>query len=71
VIDRLEKKGWINRVVSERDRRSRELSLSPEGEAIYAALKPVVKDLQADILVSLSAPEREQFLNLARRVLQQ
>ena len=70
VIDRLEKKGWINRVVSERDRRSRELSLSPEGEAIYAALKPVVHDLQADILVSLSAPEREQFLKLARQVLQ-
>ena len=70
VIERLEKKGWISRVVSERDRRARELSLSPEGETLLAALKPVVQALQADILQPLSAPDRAQFLRLAREVLQ-
>jgi len=69
VMDRLEKKGWIHRVVSERDRRSRELSLTPEGERLYAALMPVVQALQADILLPLAEADREQFLTLARQVL--
>lgn len=70
VIERLEKKGWVSRVVSERDRRSRELSLSEEGERIHAALLPVVQALQADILASLGPAEREQFQKLARQALQ-
>lgn len=70
VIERLEKKGWVSRVVSERDRRARELSLSEEGERIHAALLPVVQALQADILASLGPAEREQFQKLARQALQ-
>ena len=70
VIDRLEKKGWISRVVSERDRRSRELSLSPEGERLYTAVMPLVQALQADILLPLSSADRERFLKLARQLLQ-
>lgn len=68
VIERLEKKGWVHRVVSERDRRSRELSLSAEGERIFTALLPVIQALQADILQTLTAEERTVFLQLARRV---
>ncbi|MDX9970202.1 MAG: MarR family transcriptional regulator, partial [Hydrogenophaga sp.] len=53
VIDRLEQKGWVRRVVSERDRRARELSLTSEGQRVYAALLPVVQSLQDDILQPL------------------
>jgi MarR family transcriptional regulator, temperature-dependent positive regulator of motility len=67
VIERLEQKGWIDRVVSERDRRARELSLTPEGERIFTALFPVVRDLQDDILRSLSDVDRRRFLKLARQ----
>ena len=67
VIERLEQKGWIDRVVSERDRRARELSLTPEGERIFTALFPVVRDLQDDILPSLSDVDRTRFLKLARQ----
>jgi DNA-binding MarR family transcriptional regulator len=67
VIERLEQKGWIDRVVSERDRRARELSLTPEGERIFTALFPVVRDLQDDILRSLSDVDRTRFLKLARQ----
>lgn len=67
VIERLEQKGWIRRVVSERDRRARELSLTEEGERIRTALLPIVQALQGDILAPLSDEEREQFLALARR----
>ncbi len=68
VIDRLEQKGWVRRVVSERDRRARELSLTAEGARILAALLPVVRALQDEILQPLSAAERARFLALARRV---
>lgn len=71
VIERLEQKGWIRRVVSERDRRARELSLTEEGERVYAALLPIVRSLQAEILHPLNAAERAAFLKLAQRVVQQ
>jgi len=67
VIDRLEQKGYVRRVVSERDRRARELSLTETGERLHAALLPVVRALQDDILQALDAEDRARFLELARR----
>lgn len=69
VIDRLEKKGWIRRVVSEQDRRARELSLTSEGVRVRSELLPIVQALQKEILRSLSATERASFLKLARQAL--
>ena len=69
VIDRLDKKGWVRRVVSARDRRARELSLTTEGASVRAAVLPTVRDVQQAILPGLSATERTQFLALARRAL--
>mgnify|MGYP000895615081 FL=1 len=71
VIERLEQKGWVRRVVSERDRRARELSLTPEGQRILKALLPVVRDLQDDILPSLTEADRARFLKLARQAVGQ
>jgi len=71
VIERLEQKGWVARVVSERDRRARELSLTPEGQRIFKALVPVVRNLQDDILPSLSDADRARFLKLARQAVRQ
>lgn len=68
VIERLEKKGWVRRVVSEQDRRSRELSLTAKGNGVRAALQPIVRDLQPDILSPLSAADQARFIDLARRV---
>ncbi len=67
VIERLEQKGWVDRVVSERDRRARVLSLTAEGERILAALVPVVRGLQDEILASLGEADRARFLRLARQ----
>ena len=67
VIERLAQKGWVHRVVSARDRRARELSLTPEGERILAALLPVVRGLQDEILQSLGEADRTRFLHLARQ----
>ena len=71
VIDRLEQKGWIHRVVSEQDRRARELSLTTEGGRVRSALLPIVHDLQDEILKSLSGADRACFLKLVRQVVRQ
>ena len=68
VIDRLEQKGWVRRVVSERDRRARELSLTPEGQRVFSALLPIVQGLQDDILQSLDGADQACFLKLARQL---
>lgn len=69
VIDRLERKGLVQRVVSAQDRRARRLHLTHEGEQLLAACQPVVNALQSDILARLSPAEREVFLALAHKAL--
>ena len=68
VVERLDAKGWVRRVVSEHDRRSRELSLTAKGNKIYLALQPIVFELQSDILQPLNAADQERFIKLARQV---
>ena len=68
VIDRLEKKGWIRRVVSEQDRRARELSLTAKGYAVLTQVHPIVEDLQKDILDPLEIDEQQQLVNLLRKI---
>jgi len=69
VLDRLELKACVQRVVSAHDRRARRLHLTPEGEQLLAASRPVVEALQADILAPLSDEERATFLALAHKAL--
>lgn len=69
VIDRLEHKGLVQREVSAQDRRARLLRLTPAGERLLRACRPVVEALQADILAPLSRAERATFLGLARKAL--
>jgi MarR family transcriptional regulator, temperature-dependent positive regulator of motility len=68
VIDRLENKGYIKRVISKRDRRARECKLTALGENVIEKIRPVVESLQQDILQGLNDQEREQFLTLAQKV---
>lgn len=69
VIDRLEHKGLLQRVVSSRDRRARQLHLTLEGDQLLAASRPMVEALQAEILAPLSRAERTVFLALAQKAL--
>jgi len=68
VIDRMVKKGWVRRVVSEQDRRARELSLTAKGNNIRSLLEPIVEDLQNEILTPLSHGEKESLVKLIRKV---
>ena len=69
VIDRLEHKGLVQRMVSAQDRRARRLHATPAGERLLAAIRPVVEALQAEILAPLSPAEHAVFLALAHKVL--
>lgn len=65
VIDRLVQKGWVQRRVSARDRRARELALTDAGARLMDAVLPQVRSLQDDILGRLDTAERRTFLALA------
>ena len=67
VIDRLEQKGYISRVVSKDDRRARKCRLTDQGIEVINRILPVVESLQQEILNGLAAHEREQFIALAQK----
>ncbi len=67
VVTRLVTKGLVERTVSQADRRARLLRLTPKGEQLFIQLAPVVEGLQDDILIGLSAGEREEFRRLLNR----
>lgn len=67
VLDRMEQKGLLTRVVSGQDKRARELTLTDEGRRLLAKLTPVVVDLQSEILQGLSEDEYRQFIVLAAK----
>lgn len=68
-LNRLEKKGFIDRVVSETDRRSALVQLTPAGlKTINAAFAEDMK-LEADLLGSLDTGERRQLATLLARLL--
>lgn len=64
VVSRLLKKGFLTRRIKETDRRSRLLVITEKGLAELEACEPVVDRVQNRILAGLSAPEREQFMDL-------
>lgn len=69
VIDRLLQKGWIERSVSARDRRAKELRISPSGHDVLAQLLPVVNQVQDTLMAPLTPQERQVFMTLASKVL--
>ncbi len=69
VIDRLEKKGYVSRVVSKQDRRARQCQLTEQGKKVFDKVTPVVEALQQDILKGLSRDERNQLVALAQKVI--
>lgn len=69
VINRLVAKGWVERSVSERDRRAHVVSLTTEGLAVFNAILPVVRAAQVEILERLDTDERTRFLTLAEKAL--
>lgn len=67
VVDRLEKKGFIVREVSARDRRSRELAITQSALETLERITPAVTSAQDLMVRGLSEVERVQFIALLRK----
>ncbi len=71
VIDRLEQKGFVERTVSSRDRRARDVRPTDAGIKAFETILPIVSNLQNDILSGLDNEERERFIELATKAISQ
>ncbi|TME89326.1 MAG: MarR family transcriptional regulator [Chloroflexi bacterium] len=68
LVDRLEAKGLITRTVRGRDRRSRELRVTPAGRALVTRLMRFAARGNEKLLVGLSARETAELRRLLERV---
>lgn len=70
VIGRLESKGWVRREADTQDRRRKLLWVTPEGEQATLKMKRAVGKAQDRIVEGLTAAEREQFVRLLGKLVQ-
>jgi len=68
VVERLERKGLIERAVSKADRRVKTLVMTVAGRKLLAASMPRVERVQEHLLAPLDETEREVFMDLLRRI---
>lgn len=68
VVERLERKGLIERTVSKADRRVKTLVATRAGKRLLAESMDSVERVQEQLLAPLSAAERENFMRLLRRI---
>jgi MarR family transcriptional regulator, temperature-dependent positive regulator of motility len=69
VIDRLARKGLLERKVNEADRRSRALRITGAGIAILDEIEPAVVAAQETILSGLEQSEADQLIALLRKAI--
>jgi DNA-binding MarR family transcriptional regulator len=70
LVEQLVKKGLIERQVNGADRRSRLLSLTTKGEALYARLRPAHAALNRDLLAPITPQEQKLLMDLLIRVVE-
>jgi len=70
LVERLEKKGIVERRVNGADRRARLLRLTARGEKLYSRLPAPVTAKQMALLAPLSTKEQELFLDFLIRVVE-
>lgn len=68
VIDRLEKRGYVIRETSQKDRRARQVRLSDSGKKIFLKARPLVEELQQEIISGLDRQEQKLLVSLLRKV---
>jgi DNA-binding MarR family transcriptional regulator len=68
LIDRLEHKGWLERVRSETDRRAQNIHLTPAGRTLAEQAHAMSKLVEQDLLTDLTQGERALLLELLQKV---
>lgn len=71
LVRSLELSGLLEQRVNEADRRARLIRLTPHGEALFAELHPKALAAQEDLLTVLDPAERDLFLDLLMKVIEQ
>ena len=66
IIDRLEEKGFIKRVRSEKDARYRRLVPLPKGEALYEDLRRSAAEAEANLTRDMTPEEAAEFKRLLK-----
>jgi DNA-binding MarR family transcriptional regulator len=70
VVKRLENKRLIRRVISEGDRRTKILYITPSGRHLLSRVKKAVDAAQDKIAAPLSREERREFMRLMHKLVQ-
>lgn len=68
VLDRLEQKGLVLRLVDPQDRRARRLQLTGEGERLLTELSPAVDAAHHEVLAPLAPHEVDTLVALLARI---
>ncbi len=68
-LKRLAARGLVSRATSTADRRAQVCRLTPDGEALHAAMEPAAREAHALTVAALSAADRELLNRLLRRVI--
>jgi len=69
LIDQLESAGLARRRPSPRDRRAREVTITPKGRRVLERGRTAAAGVEDEVLRGLSGDERDQLLALLRRAL--
>jgi DNA-binding MarR family transcriptional regulator len=70
LIDQLESAGLAKRRPSARDRRAREVAITPKGRRLLGRARRLISEAEDDVLAGLTAGERHDLLRLLRRALE-
>ena len=68
VVKKLEQRGLVERTVSEKDRRSKPVSITEDGARLIHDVLPAAETAQDRMLAPLTAAERAQFMRLLGKV---
>ena len=71
VVDRLTRRGVLKQTVSKLDRRKRSIAITPKGVALMTRFQPKAERAQRRLLEVLSKDERQQFMSLLSRLVDQ
>ena len=69
--DRLTRRGVLKQTVSKLDRRKRSIAITPKGVTLMARFQPKAERAQRRLLEVLSKQERQQFMSLLSRLVDQ
>ena len=70
LIDQLEADGLARRRPSAKDRRAREIAITPKGRRLLARARRLISEAEEDVLAGLTSEQRRELLTLLRRALE-